>query len=46
MKAFKNILADPRGYFESAGRADQNGLHDALQDQGEGTVIRACLWRD
>jgi len=45
MEALRPIINDPHNYFESAGKADQQGLYNALQEQGEGTVIRACLWR-
>lgn len=45
MKALRPIINDPHNYLESAGKADQDGLYAALQDGGENTVIRACLWR-
>ncbi|HTH72120.1 MAG TPA: hypothetical protein VL737_02030 [Candidatus Pristimantibacillus sp.] len=45
MKALQPLVNDPRNYLESVGRVDQVGLYNALQEQGEGTVIRACFWR-
>lgn len=46
MKKTTELINDPYAYLESAGRLDKSGLTAALKDGGEGTVIRACLWRD
>lgn len=46
MKALQPVINDHNNYLESVGRYDRMGLYNALQDGGEGTVIRACLWRN
>jgi hypothetical protein len=46
MKAIQKVVNDPLAYVESAGRQDKANLAAALQDGGQGTVVRACLWRD
>ncbi len=45
MKVIQKLVADPHAYLESAGRNDRASLAVALQEGGQGTVIRACLWR-
>jgi hypothetical protein len=43
---FNQLLRDPNAYLESVGRHDKAGLTRAIQEDGQGTVIRACLWRE
>lgn len=45
MKVLQKVIQDPFAYIESAGREDKANIAAALQDGGQNTVIRACLWR-
>ena len=42
---FNQLLQDQSAYLESVGKQDKIGIARALKEEGEGTVIRACLWR-
>ncbi len=44
MKTFKEITTNPRTYIESVGRYDRQHVVQAVQEQGEGTVLRTCFW--
>lgn len=46
MKAIQRLLQDPAAYLESAGKQDKEGLMQALKEEGAGTALRVCLWRD
>jgi len=46
MKILQKLVQDPYTYIESAGKQDRAHVIDALQDGGENTAIRVCLWRN
>jgi hypothetical protein len=46
MKVLQKLTQDPYAYIESVGREDKVNVAAALQDGGQNTVIRACLWRN
>jgi hypothetical protein len=46
MKILQKLVQDPYTYIESAGKQDKATVAAALQNGGEGTVLRACLWRN
>lgn len=45
MKELQSITANQKLYIESAGRQDREGLRQALNAKGAGTVVRLCIWR-
>ena len=45
MKAIQNLINHPATYLESAGKVDRAHLATVLQEGGEGSVLRLCLWQ-
>lgn len=45
MKKLQEMINYEHNYLESVGRADEQGVVDALREQGEGTMLRLVVWR-
>jgi len=43
MKLVNEIVHDERTYIESVGKLDNKTVREALQDEGENTVLRICI---